>query len=163
MCVSSPLDTLLLCFILFWSSLVQQDHPLVDDIRLTLDYDLDAQLSAPRWLDGYQAFTGVLYHPCLVLLFDVRCLVPGSSTAAPAGWACLPVFEAAGAFVASGVYHLPLFQVRHNHNAGYHGNGLVGNIMVLPYTAAEQHQRLPKWHAGAPPIQARRVHLSPSE
>jgi hypothetical protein len=52
----------------------------------------------------------VPYHPGLVLLLDVRCLVPGSSSAAPAGWACLPVFEPAGAFVASGVYHLPLFQ-----------------------------------------------------
>ena len=88
-----------------------QDHPLVDDVRLTLDYDLDAPLSAPRWLDGFQVFTGLPYHPGLVLLLDVRCLVPGSSTAAPAGWACLPVFEAAGRFVASGVYHLPLFQV----------------------------------------------------
>lgn len=95
-----------------------QDYPVVDDVRLTLDYDLDAPLSAPRWLDGYQAFLGLPYHPGLVLLLDVRCLVPGSSTAAPAGWACLPVFEAAGAFVASGVYHLPLFQVRRNASSG---------------------------------------------
>lgn len=89
-----------------------QDHPLVDDVRLTLDYDLDAPLASPRWLDGAQAFTGLPYHRGLVLLLDVRSLVPGSSSAAPAGWACLPVFEAAGPFVASGVYHLPLFQVR---------------------------------------------------
>jgi hypothetical protein len=95
----------------------------VDDLRLTLDYDFDAQLAAPHWLDGYQAFTGVPYHPGLVLLFDVRCLVPGSSTAAPAGWACLPVFEAAGPFVASGVYHLPLFQVGAASGGGGGGGG----------------------------------------
>jgi hypothetical protein len=55
--------------------------------------------------------TGLPYSAGLVCILDVRCLVPGSSTASPAGWACLPVFEAAGSYVASGVYHLPLFQV----------------------------------------------------
>lgn len=65
-------------------------------MRLTLDYDLDAPLASPRWLDGAQAFTRLPYTRGLVLLLDVRSLVPGSSSAAPAGWACLPVFEAAG-------------------------------------------------------------------
>jgi hypothetical protein len=33
------------------------DHPYADEgLRLTLDYDLDAPLCAPRWLDGYQAY-----------------------------------------------------------------------------------------------------------
>lgn len=36
--------------------------------------------------------------------------MPNTGTSAPAGWAALPVFERQGAFVASGVYHLPLFQ-----------------------------------------------------
>lgn len=54
---------------------------------------------------------GLPYSAGLVVILDVRCLVPGSSTASPAGWSCLPVFEAAGPYVASGVYHLPLFQV----------------------------------------------------
>lgn len=76
-----------------------------------------------------QGFTGLPYHPGRVLLLDVRCLVPGSSTAAPAGWACLPVFEAAGPCVASGVYHLPLFQVR----------GTAGND-VLSLTALNKRQ-----------------------
>ncbi|WIA19544.1 hypothetical protein OEZ85_004153 [Tetradesmus obliquus] len=87
-----------------------QDHPLVDDVKVTLDYDMDAPLAAPRWLDGYQQFAGVPYHPALVLLVDVRAVLPGSASSSPQGWACLPVFEPAGCFVASGTYQLPLFQ-----------------------------------------------------
>jgi hypothetical protein len=64
-----------------------------------------------RWLDGYQQFTGVQYHPSLVLLVDVRAVLPGSVSSSPQGWACLPVFEPAGCYVASGTYQLPLFQV----------------------------------------------------
>jgi len=37
--------------------------PLVDDVKVTLDYDLDAPLAAPRWLDGYQQFVDVPYSP----------------------------------------------------------------------------------------------------
>jgi hypothetical protein len=85
---------------------------MVDDVKVTLDYDLDAPLAAPRWLDGYQHFAGVTYDPALVVLIDVRSVVPGTSTSAPMGWVLLPVFERAGAFVASGAYQLPLFQVR---------------------------------------------------
>ena len=65
-----------------------------------------------RWLDGYQQFADVPYNGGLVLIFDVRCVVPGSSSSAPVGWGCLPVYERAGKFVASGTYHLPLFMVR---------------------------------------------------
>jgi len=91
---------------------ISQDRPLVDDVKVTLDYDMEASLAAPRWLDGYQQFVDVPYSPGLVVIVDVRCVVPGSGSSAPAGWACLPVFERAGRFVASDTYQLPLFQVR---------------------------------------------------
>lgn len=39
-----------------------------------------------------------------------RLLVPSAGSSSPAGWSVMPVFERAGAFVATGVYHLPLFQ-----------------------------------------------------
>jgi hypothetical protein len=86
-----------------------QDHPLLDDVRVTLDYDLSAPLAAPRWLDGYQQYAPS-YCPGMVLLVDVRALVPGSSSSAPLGWAVVPVFEQAGPYIASGAYQLPLFQ-----------------------------------------------------
>ena len=37
-------------------------------MRLKLDFEIDAPLSAPRWLDGFHAFTGLPYHQDLVLL-----------------------------------------------------------------------------------------------
>lgn len=58
------------------------------------------------------------YHPALVLLVDVRAVLPGSASSSPQGWACLPVFEPAGCFVASGTYQLPLFQVGGKHEEG---------------------------------------------
>lgn len=158
----------------------------MDDVKVTLDYDLDAALAQPKWTDGYQQFAGgvaagwlcaiekpyrgvvapptaytgsqlhllgfvalplstvdivtlhlilfccqsnlpcngmststdymslvhvgVPYEPGLCVLIDVRSVVPNTCTSAPSGWALLPVFEKAGKFVASGVYHLPLFQ-----------------------------------------------------
>ncbi|KIZ02133.1 hypothetical protein MNEG_5821 [Monoraphidium neglectum] len=87
-----------------------QDHPIVDDVKVTLDYDLTAPLAAPRWLDGFQHFVGAPYSPGLCVVVDVRYVVPAAGGSAPAGWALLPVFERCGAFVASGTYHLPLFQ-----------------------------------------------------
>ena len=84
---------------------------MVDDIKLTLDYDLEAPLSCPRWMDGFQQFVDVPYEPGLVVVVDVRSVVPGTGTSAPCGWAALPVFERAGRYVASGTYQLPLFQV----------------------------------------------------
>jgi hypothetical protein len=53
----------------------------------------------------------VPYQPGLVLLVDVRAVLPGSVSSSPQGWACLPVFEPAGCYVASATYQLPLFQV----------------------------------------------------
>jgi hypothetical protein len=64
-----------------------------------------------RWLDGFQHFVGAPYSPGLCVVVDVRYVVPAAGGSAPAGWALLPVFERCGAFVASGTYHLPLFQV----------------------------------------------------
>ncbi|KAF8058950.1 AGO1 [Scenedesmus sp. PABB004] len=86
------------------------DTPVVDDVKVTLDFDLSAPLAAPCWLDGYQQFAGVPYAPSLVAIIDVRAVLPGSASSAPVGWACLPVFERAGRHVASGTHHLPLFQ-----------------------------------------------------
>lgn len=63
------------------------------------------------WLDGYQQFVGAPYSPALCVVIDVRYVVPAAGSSAPAGWALLPVFERSGAYVASGAYHLPLFQV----------------------------------------------------
>ena len=33
-----------------------QDLPRVDAVGVTLQYDMDARLNAPTWLDGYQQF-----------------------------------------------------------------------------------------------------------
>ena len=38
------------------------DNPVVDDMKATLDYDLNQPLANPRWLDGYQHFDGVAYE-----------------------------------------------------------------------------------------------------
>ncbi|GFH14917.1 uncharacterized protein HaLaN_11055, partial [Haematococcus lacustris] len=86
-----------------------QDHPVVDDMKVTLEYDLGAPLASPRWLDGYQAFRGLQYHPGLAIIVDVRLMVPGAGTCSPVGWSALPVFEREGAYVAGGMYQLPLF------------------------------------------------------
>ena len=86
------------------------DNPIVDDMKATLDYDLTQPLANPRWLDGYQHFDGVAYEQGLCVIFDVRLLIPSTGASAPAGWTALPVFEKHGPFVATGSYHLPLFQ-----------------------------------------------------
>lgn len=70
-------------------------------------------LPAGRGLPGMacaQSFTEVLYEPGLALIVDVRLVVPSTGTSAPAGWTALPLFEREGPYVASGYYHLPLFQ-----------------------------------------------------
>lgn len=86
------------------------DNPIVDDMKATLDYDLTQPLANPRWLDGYQHFDGVAYEQGLCVIFDVRLLIPSTGASAPAGWTALPIFEKHGQFVATGSYHLPLFQ-----------------------------------------------------
>lgn len=80
--------------------------------RSRLPQSSPARTRTPRWLDGYQQFLGTPYSPGLCVIVDVRYVVPAAGSSAPAGWALLPVFERCGAFVASGTYHLPLFQVR---------------------------------------------------
>jgi hypothetical protein len=94
--------------------------------QVSLDYDLNAPLAAPRWLDGYQQFAGYPYSPGLSVIIDVRYVVPAAGSSAPAGWALLPVFERCGAFVASGAYQLPLFQV----------SGMVGRGLLVFQNAA---------------------------
>ena len=37
-----------------------QDLPRVDAVGVTLQYDMDAPLNAPTWLDGYQQFKASL-------------------------------------------------------------------------------------------------------
>ncbi len=69
---------------------------MIDDVKVTLDYDMDAPLAGPRWLDGFQQFVDVPYEPGLAVIIDVRSLVPASGGAAPAGWAVVPVFERCG-------------------------------------------------------------------
>jgi len=71
-------------------------------------------------MDGYQHFAGVPYSSGLCVVIDVRYIVPAAGSSAPAGWTLLPLFERCGAYVASGAYHLPLFQV-----------GVVGVIYCL--------------------------------
>lgn len=39
---------------------------------MTLEYDMAAHLSGPRWLDDYQMFNDVTYEPGLVVLVDIR-------------------------------------------------------------------------------------------
>jgi hypothetical protein len=34
---------------------IAQDHPIVDDVKVTLDYDLTAPLAAPRWVAEWMA------------------------------------------------------------------------------------------------------------
>ncbi|GLI63028.1 hypothetical protein VaNZ11_005888, partial [Volvox africanus] len=86
-----------------------QDSPLVDDVRVTLDYDLTAPLANPRWTDGFVHFSGALYERGMCIIVDVRLVVPATGTSAPAGWTAVRLFEREGEFVASGYYHLPLF------------------------------------------------------
>lgn len=86
------------------------DNPVIDDMKATLDYDMSSSLSCPRWTDGFQVMENITFESGLALLFDVRLLTPATGASAPAGWACLPVFEKSGQFVATGSYHLPLFQ-----------------------------------------------------
>jgi hypothetical protein len=45
---------------------------VVDDMKVTLEYDMSACLAAPRWMDGYQHFADIVYEPGLALLIDVR-------------------------------------------------------------------------------------------
>lgn len=40
--------------------------------QVTLEYDLECMLSAPRWLDGYRSFRGMTYDSGAALLVDVR-------------------------------------------------------------------------------------------
>ena len=67
--------------------------------------------------DGSLKLEHVIFsHRCshiLTVLFMLlhRLLIPTTGGSSPAGWAALPVFEKTGPFVASGTYHLPLFQV----------------------------------------------------
>lgn len=42
------------------------------DQQVTMDYDMAAPLAAPRWLDGFMRFGGVLYEPGLCVIIDVR-------------------------------------------------------------------------------------------
>ncbi|KAG1676617.1 hypothetical protein FOA52_008746 [Chlamydomonas sp. UWO 241] len=86
------------------------DNPVVDDMKATLDYDMNSCLAGPRWTDGFQHMENIIYEPGLAVIFDVRLLIPTTGNSSPAGWAALPVFEKSGQFVATGSYHLPLFQ-----------------------------------------------------
>lgn len=52
--------------------LTTQDTILSGDVRVTLEYDMAAHLSGPRWLDDYQMFNDVTYEPGLVVLVDIR-------------------------------------------------------------------------------------------
>ncbi|EFJ52780.1 hypothetical protein VOLCADRAFT_86096 [Volvox carteri f. nagariensis] len=87
----------------------QMDSPLVDDVRVTLDYDMTAPLANPVWTDGFVHFSGVVYEQGMCIIVDVRLIVPATGTSAPAGWSAVRLFEREGEFVASGHYHLPLF------------------------------------------------------
>lgn len=44
----------------------------MDDVRVTLDYDLSAPLANPRWTDGFVHFGGALYERGMCVLVDVR-------------------------------------------------------------------------------------------
>ncbi|KAK9815471.1 hypothetical protein WJX72_004235 [[Myrmecia] bisecta] len=87
-----------------------QEIPVIDDVAVTLQYDMDAPLTSPTWLDGYHRFTLIPYDPALCVILDVRTVIPGSGTTAPVGWAALPVFDKGTRYVATGHYQLPLFQ-----------------------------------------------------
>jgi hypothetical protein len=62
-------------------------------MQATLGYDLSALVSAPRWLDGPQKFTGYPSKPGLAAIIDVRYLVPATGSSTPAGFAVLPVLR----------------------------------------------------------------------
>eukprot|EP00892_Ulva_mutabilis_P007913 jgi/Ulvmu1/5494/UM023_0030.1 len=96
-----------------------QDHPVSDDVKATLLFDLDSPLLAPRWLDGPQPLRGHAPSPALIALIDVRYLVPATGSSTPAGFAVLPVLRrppggAGGSgselYVATAAYQLPLFK-----------------------------------------------------
>ena len=76
---------------------------------MTLLYDMTSMLTEPRWQDGFQHFTGCIDEGGMCVIIDVRYIVPSTGSAAPAGWACLPIMERRE-YVASGYYQLPLFQ-----------------------------------------------------
>lgn len=62
-------------------------------LQATLGYDLSAFLSAPRWLDGPQKFSGYPASPGLATIIDVRYVVPATGSSTPAGFAVLPVLR----------------------------------------------------------------------
>lgn len=49
-----------------------QDSPTVEGVKVTLDYELSACLSSPRWTDGYQYFRNIPYDAALCVIIDVR-------------------------------------------------------------------------------------------
>eukprot|EP00798_Chlamydomonas_sp_ICE-L_P032639 gene32639-17654_t len=48
------------------------DTPVVDCMKATLDYDMTSYLSDPRWTDGFQHFTDVVYDKGLAIIIDIR-------------------------------------------------------------------------------------------
>jgi len=81
-----------------------------DDVVFTQQPDVGSSLVAPRWRDSFHPRQHVIYEPNLVAIVDVRAL--GGRSAAPIGWALLPIFEDGSEYIASGAFQLPLFQGR---------------------------------------------------
>jgi hypothetical protein len=42
--------------------------PLVDDVKVTLDYDMSALLAAPRWADDLQQYVDLHNDPALAII-----------------------------------------------------------------------------------------------